>query len=149
MNSTSTFDREGAEKALGVITDCWHILFDRASIMMQSVDKEGKLLNVNRQWLDTLRYDASEALGRQATDFLSKVSPTKIAMEEQRPPFWQAGSARDVGIRLVRKDGRILDVSLDTEVNESTETNYCALAALHDHHDLVQRRLSSSTLSAN
>ncbi len=149
MKNTSTFDQKRAEKALGVITYCWHNLFDRASIMMQSVDKDGKLLNVNRQWLDMLGYDASEALGRPTTDFLSEVSPTKITSEEQLPLFWRAGSARDVGIRLVRKDGRILDVLLDTEVNEPTETNcFCALGALHDRHDLVQRRLASSTLRA-
>ena len=147
MRSAGTFDREGAETALKVIEECAGILFESAPIMMHSIDRDGKILKVNRRWLEVLGYEADEVLGYHATHFLTEQSRVMVE-EDQLSLSWRVGSPRSRGVSFVRKDGRVVDVLRDAETNETTESSLRALVALRDQHDLIQWKQASSTLKA-
>ena len=59
-----TADGDGGGRALRTISKHIDYVFNRAPVMMHSVDREGRLAKVNRRWLRTLGYRRDEVLGR-------------------------------------------------------------------------------------
>ena len=47
----------------------------------------------------------------------------------------QIGSCRGVGMRFVTKDGNLLSVLVDAEINDSNCVNVYAYAAIYDFYD--------------
>src|SRR5689334_22347904 len=52
----------------------YRVLYDRAPIMMHSIDAEGRLIEVNEEWEQGLGYTRSEVLGRKSMEFMSEES---------------------------------------------------------------------------
>ncbi len=125
----------------------FELVFDRAPVMMHAIDKDGRLVKVNRLWLQKLGYTREEVLGRRSTDFLTEESRAR-AVNDTLPLFWRVGSARSVGYQFVRKDGRVIDVLLDADVSRDERGQLVTLAVLRDNHDLVQWRQASAILTA-
>ena len=140
-------ERPGTEEALRVARETFDILFDHAPVMLHSVDVGGRLVKVNRRWLQGLGYEREEVLGRKSIDFLTEESRA-MAISDTLPLFWRVGSARSVGHQFVRKDGEPLEVLLDAEVIHSTAEDRSTLAALRTGNDLVQWKQASTTLMA-
>ena len=97
------------QKALRVVKQSIDILFDRAPVMIHSIDRGGRLVKVNRRWLETLGYERDEVLGRKSIEFLTEESRA-WALKDTLPLFWHIGSARSIAYRYLKKDGRVLDV---------------------------------------
>ena len=136
---------ERGEEALSVAQKAFDILFDRAPVMMHAVDKDFRIVKVNRRWLQMLGYKRDEVLGRKPTDFVSEESRAE-AVNVMVPRFWRIGSDRGLGVQFVKRDGRILDLLLDAEVSPATMGNYYAYAALRDGHDRLQWEQASTTI---
>ena len=136
-----------AEKALSGVDRYIDILFDRAPVMMHSIDGGGRIIKVNRRWLQRLGYKRDEVLGQKSIDFLTEESRA-WAIKDTLPLFWRVGSARGVGYQSVRKNGRTLDVLLDAEVSHMSVGNRFTIAALRDNRDLVQWEQASTTIMA-
>ena len=62
---------KSAERALAEIDRYMNTLFDRAPVMMHSIDRSGRLVRVNRRWLHGLGYKKREVLGKRSIDFLT------------------------------------------------------------------------------
>ncbi len=139
--------QEGVENVLSMLSEHSDVLFDYAPVMMHAIDKNGRLVKVNRRWLETLGYQKEEVLGRKSIDFLTQESRERV-VKDALPLFWHAGSARSVGCRFVRKDGQMLDVLLDAEVCPASACGFSAYAAIHVAHDPVQWEQASQTLRA-
>ena len=90
----------------------YEAVFDSAPVMLHSIDKDGRLVKVNRRWLAELGYKESEVLGRPSIDFLTDESRARI-VSETLPLFWRTGSAHSIGYRIVKKDGQVKDVLMD------------------------------------
>ena len=140
-------DRERIEGALRMITECSDILFDHAPIMMHAINEEGELLKVNGRWLTTLGYDRGEILGHKSVDFLTDES-RMWAIQDALPLFWQAGSARSVGYRFLRKNGRTISVLLDGNAMDDGDGGVLGLATLRPPDDRVQWQRASTTLGS-
>ena len=145
MSQENIAEREHAKKALSKLKESFDIIFDRAPVMMHSIDKGGRLVTVNSRWLQTLGYRRVEVLGRKSIDFLTEESRT-WAVKETLPLFWRVGSARSIGYQFVKKNGRVLDVLIDAEVSPVTVGNLSAYAALRDGYDLTQWEQASTTI---
>ena len=128
-------------------TESYDMIFEDAPVMMHSIDQEGKLLRVNRRWVETLGYDSDEAVGHRSIDFLTEDSRLQ-AEEDTLPLFWRAGAARSVGYQFVKKDGGLLNVLMDADVSHASDGNPLTLAALRDRVDTSQRRQASATIRA-
>ena len=139
--------REQDENALALAKESFELIFEDAPVMMHSIDEEGKLLQVNRRWVETLGYDRDEVLGQKSIDFLTDESRLQ-AVEDTLPLFWTAGAARSVGYQFVTKDGGLLNVFMDADVSHTSDGNPHALAALLDRVDTAQRRQATATIRA-
>ena len=113
--------------------------------MMHSINQEGQLLKVNRRWLTSLGYDEDEVIGRKSVDFLTDESQF-VAIQDILPLFWQAGSDRSIGLRFLRKNGRVISVLLDGETMDDGEGGVFGLATLRTPDDQTQWQQASATL---
>lgn len=84
---------------------------EHAPLGYQSLDAEGRLLDVTSTWLELLGYERDEVLGRSFGDFMTPAS--RAAFRERFPEFLAAGEIRGVERELVRKDGVVVTVSID------------------------------------
>ena len=147
MQQENILQRERIEQALRIISECADILFDHASVMMHSINREGELLKVNRRWLATLGYDKDEVIGQKSVDFLTDESRL-YTIQDTLPLFWQAGSDRSTGLRFVRKNGRVISVLLDGEAMDDGYGGVIGLAILRAPDDRGQWQQASAILSA-
>ena len=89
-------------------------LFDEAPLPYQSLDSEGRLLNVNRAWQDELGYEKHEVLGWWFGDFVC--SDQKSLFRERYRQFAEEESVQGVVLQLLRKDGSLLHVSFSGRI---------------------------------
>ena len=48
----------------------FQLLFNKAPLGYQSLDQDGRFIEVNQKWLDTLGYTREEVIGKWFGDFL-------------------------------------------------------------------------------
>ena len=114
--------------------------------MMHAVDRDFRIVKVNRRWLEALGYESNEVLGRKPTDFQTEDSRARAA-SDVLPLFWRAGSL-SMARQFVRKEGEVLDILIDAEVCRATTCECSAYGTLTDGHDLKQWEEASKTLKA-
>jgi len=147
MEHTDVADRNDTEQALTEVKGSFNALFENAPVMMHSLGTDGRLVKVNRLWLQTLGYELEDVQGRKPTDFLTEESRL-WASKDTLPLFWRVGSARSIGYQFVKKEGQILDVLLDAELTTTGRGDSFALATLRDPHDQMQWEQASATMEA-
>ena len=138
--------RQRTPGALALARDWFDILFDTAPVMMHGIDRDFRIVKVNRRWLQTLGYESNEVLGRKPTDFQTEESRARAKMDVL-PLFWHAGSL-SMARQFVGKGGEVLDILLDAEVCHATNCECSAYGALSDVHDLKQWEEASNALRA-
>lgn len=147
MGVVRNAEREHAEESLRVVNQAIDVLFEPAPVMMHSIDRDGKLVKVNRRWLQTLGYTKGEVLGRKSVEFLTEESRAR-ALKSTLPLFWSVGSAYSIGYQLVKKDGQVIDVLLDAEAGPSNGARGLTHAALRNSYDMEQWEQASTTIKA-
>ena len=143
----STPEQERHTVVLRVAAETFDILFYSAPVMMHSIDGEGRLIMVNRPWLQKMGYEKDEVLGRRSTEFLTEESRQR-ALKDTLPLFWRVGSARSIGYQFVRKNGQIIDVLLDPELVRDNSGNTFTIAALSEEHDPTQWEQATTVIQA-
>jgi len=127
--------RRQAEQALRRSEEHFRLLYEEAPLGYQSLDEEGRLLEVNQAWLDTLGYERQEVIGRPFADFLAPGEAERFA--EAFPAFKQRGSIQ-VQFQMRRKDGRKITIAFDGRIARDAEGNFrrthCIL------HDITERQ---------
>ncbi len=120
-------------------------LYDKAPVMLHSIDGSGRLLSVNARWLEVLGYDREEVLGRPLVDFFTEESRRKTLAF--LPRFFQEGRVKCRPCRLVAKDGRILDVLLSAVGECDDAGNFVRSLAVVE--DVTNRRRAEQALEAS
>ncbi|WP_170122145.1 GAF domain-containing sensor histidine kinase [Breoghania corrubedonensis] len=86
-------------------------LYEHAPIMMAVVDVDGKLLDVNRTWLEKLGYDAWEVIGHDLADFLTPQCRKAEGVEnENRLPL----TTTTCNQNFLAKSGTVLSTQLSS-----------------------------------
>jgi PAS domain S-box-containing protein len=98
-------------QALAVSEARYRALYEATPTMMHSIDGDGRIVSVSREWLQTLGYARDEVIGRKSVDFLSEESRRR-AVEDVLPEFFRTGDCRDVPYQMIARDGHRLDVLL-------------------------------------
>ncbi len=99
-------ERHLAEQALRESEARFRLLFEKAPLPYQSLDADGRLLDVNAKWQETLGYAREEVIGRWFGDF--------IIPEQQRrfikgfPVYKERGKVENYEVTLRRRDGSAL-----------------------------------------
>jgi diguanylate cyclase (GGDEF)-like protein/PAS domain S-box-containing protein len=84
-------------------------LYTQTPAMLHSLDTRGRIINVSRQWLQTMGFAEHEVLGRPATDFLTAESG-RYASRLIDVALSEAGRVDVSELQMVRASGDILDV---------------------------------------
>ena len=136
MSHVSVPDPNFPHLVLDLAKESFENFFLDNPVMLHVIDRDGTLIKVNRQWLNTLGYEASEVLGRKSVEFLTDVAQIRV-LRDTMPLFWRVGTAKSIGLQFVCKNGQLLDVLLDAEV-VNTAGGRSALAALYYPDSLTQ-----------
>jgi len=104
----ATNERAAAERR-------YRTLYDRAPIMMHSIDPLGRLIEVNEEWEKVLGYTRADAIGHLSTDFMTEAS-RDLAINVNIPQLLEAGYIRDVHYQFVKKNGKLVDVLISAIV---------------------------------
>lgn len=92
----------------------FRLLYEEAPLSYQSLDIEGKVLDVNKTWMDELGYDYSEAIGQPFTKFMSAKSAGTFG--DWCKTFQKAGAIKNTVVDLKRRDGSVLTASFDGRI---------------------------------
>ncbi len=108
--------------------EIYRMLYNNTPVMMHSIDREGKIVNVNDYWLKILRYEREEVIGKPSVNFLtaaSRLYATQIAI----PAFFRTGLSENIEYQFVKKSGEQIDVVLNA-------------IAVRDEHGEIERSLA-------
>ena len=108
-------------------------LFDKAPLAYQSLDEEGRFLEVNDNWLQMVGYDRSEIIGRWFGDFLA---PGYADVFRQRFPQFKKNGQIYSEFYMVSKEGERRYISfegrIDYKEDGSFKQTHCVLKDLTD-----------------
>ena len=147
MEANGENTRGSLARMSDLVAEWEKILFEEAPVMVYTIDESCSLLKVNRRWLATMGYRAGDVLGHKCNEFLTEESGIQIQADVM-PLLWEVGRAHSIGCSLLRRNGRVLDVSLDAVVTQEPLGRRHVLAALHDKDDLVQWQQAALTINA-
>ena len=101
----------------------------------QSLDCDGRVVDVNQKWCDTLGYRREEVVGRWFGDFLAPESVPRF--REQFPSLIAEGEIHDAELVLMRKDGSRRTVLLDGRVERDGRGTFKRTHCVF--HDITDR----------
>ena len=111
-----------AEEALQRYADEFQDLYSYAPCGYHSLNKEGTIIRVNETELDMLGYTREELLGKNFSELLT--AEGLKTFQENFLQFQQQGWVRDLEFQLIRKDGTLLPVSLNSTAVKDAQGNY-------------------------
>lgn len=118
-------------------------LYLNTPIMMHSIGRDGRLINVSNHWLEVMGYEWHEVIGRKSIDFLTEESRQEV-VEHFTPKFMEKNKSRNVPVQFVKKDGEILDllVSANAALGKDGVADY-TLAVMVDvtDHGRIRKEL--------
>ena len=121
------------------------LLFDDFPVPYQSLDTNGKILYVNKGWLDVLGYSQKQVVGKPLSDFLASDAAGAFKKEFER--FKKNGSVRGAEFTMVRVGGEEIIVQFDgyveTDENNQFRRAHCIL------RDVTEKRKLESALQDN
>ena len=95
--------------------DSLRLLFQQGPIACQSLDEEGRLIEVNEAWLKLLGYEkAEEVTGLWFGDFLSKDFAGQY--RNSFSLYKEQGESRGVEVEMICRDGKTLLISFDGNI---------------------------------
>lgn len=89
-------------------------LYNRAPVMMHSIDKNKKIISVSDFWLEKLGYERNEVIGKFPWNFLTEESQRKA--KENIDQMLRNGSIRDVSYTFCKRNGDTMEVVLSAVV---------------------------------
>ena len=117
-------------------------LFDNAPLSYQSLDEEGRFIDINPSWLRTLGYERNEVIGKLYADFLHP--DWKPHFEKNFPEFKKRGYVNDVQFKLQHKKGHFIDISFEGCIgylpDGSFKQTYCVF------QDITEKKKSEKLL---
>jgi PAS domain S-box-containing protein len=142
---------ERVNSAQGNLAELWaderrfRALYEDAPLPYQSLDADGRFVEVNNAWLATLGYTRDEVVGRWFGDFLA---PRYLeAFRHNFPCFKRDGAIRGIEFELIRKDGQSVSAVFDGRVGKDASGHFrqthCIFA------DVTARRRAEAALHEN
>ncbi len=116
-------ERRQAMRALGESEQRFRLLFEEAPIAYQSLDESGRLLEVNRAWLELLGYaDKGEVIGRPFAEFLAPEDRARFPENFAR--FKAVGRVTNVEYTVRRKDGSHIRAIFDGTIGRDEQGRF-------------------------
>lgn len=120
-------------------------LYDNAPDIYITNDENGIIINCNQTGANILGYKKEELIGRHIFEF--QTEKTRRIMEELLPKRFSGQLAKGLELQLVKKDGSIIDVSLND--NHICDTSGKIIAIRSVYRDITsKRRLETQLVEA-
>jgi two-component system, cell cycle sensor histidine kinase and response regulator CckA len=112
--------RKEAEAALGKSERRHRDLWEKAPVMMISLDPNGRMISVSDRFLDMLGYERDEVIGRTPFEFETEESRHQ-ATSSTFPTFLKTGLLKEVPLQFVKKNGEVIDVLLSASAERDAQ----------------------------
>ncbi|AFM25929.1 hybrid sensor histidine kinase/response regulator [Desulfomonile tiedjei] len=107
--------RRGAEQALRESEERFRRLYEQSPLPYQSLDAEGRLLDVNNAWLNELGYERTDVIGKSFGEFLANDGDAS-RFPDHFEQLKQEGEGHGIEFEMKRKDGAIITVLFEARV---------------------------------
>lgn len=118
----------------------FRLLYQSAPVSYQSMDSNGKILEINQAWLDELGYSRDEVVGHQFEEFLSDDSRTIFKAILWR--YLMMGSIEDIEFEMIRKDGTPISINYHGKIgydgNGTFKQTHCVFYNVTDRKKMEQ-----------
>ncbi len=114
-------ERKGAEESLRESNERFHDLFEKAPLGYQSLDSDGRFIDVNVAWLETLGYSREEVIGKWFGDFLA---PEYMEAFNERFPVFKAQGKVHSEFYMMHKDGSRIYVAFDGRIGNNADGSF-------------------------
>ena len=159
LEFTSSLNNKLIEKqeVLEKTSKWFYHIYENAPVMMYSINKNGRICNVNRRWLDKTGYSFEEIIGKPYIYVMDEESARRCT-ESVMPKFWDEGYINSVMCRYISKSGALMDVELSCVSTIDFEGNEISLSVAKDVTDSLraeniikelQERLLEASAMAN
>ncbi len=132
-----------SEQALKQSEEKYRRLYNETPVLLHSIDRDARLVDVNDYWLKTMGYDRNEVIGRKVVDFYTDASRT-YAEEIIQPAFFRDGSTQDISYEFIKKNGEVLDVLLSATAERDASGNVVRSLAVIE--DITERKRAEEAL---
>jgi len=111
-----------AEAAIRESEERFWQLFSEIPLPYQSLDEEGRLMEVSPRWLETLGYTRGEVIGRRFLDFIAPED--RESMKKVFRRYKETGAVSNVEFRIQKKDKSDLVVVYSGRVGHNTDGSF-------------------------
>ena len=135
-------ERKRTEEALIESEERFKMLFEKAPIGYQSLDKMGYLVDVNETWLELMGYEKEEVIGKWFGNFLT---PAYVEFFKLKFPRFKSSGTVQTEFEMVRKNGTKIIVQLEGRIghqaNGTFKQTHCVLS------DITERRNTEKAIA--
>ena len=136
-------ERKRAEEKRERVTQEIHDLYNNAPCGYHSLDKDGIFLKINDTELSWLGYSPEEIIGRKKfTDLITEKSVD--VFRKNYPVFKEQGWIHDLEFDMIKKDGTIMPVLLNSTAIKDQNGNF--VMSRSTIFDITERKLADETL---
>ncbi|KJS29358.1 MAG: hypothetical protein VR64_21310 [Desulfatitalea sp. BRH_c12] len=129
-------------KELRQSEDRFRRLWEQSPLGYQSLDAQGRFVEVNKSWIDILGYAREEVIGRSFAEFLHP--DWREHFKTNFPRFKAVGEILGAEFEMVKKDGSLITVSFNGKISRDDDglfrQTHCVL------HDITERRQAEEAL---
>jgi len=134
-------DRKRSEEVLRESEKRFRDLYEQAPLGYQSLDAEGRLVEVNRAWRAMLGYARADVIGHWFGEFLA---PSEVASFKRRFLQFKTTGEVHADVRMVKRDGAEILVHVDGSIGHDEQGHFrqthCIL------HDITISRRTEAAL---
>ncbi len=132
---------KAVEKALLESDSRFSLFFNQAPLGYQSLDSDGRFIDVNQAWLDILGYNRDEVIGKWFGDFLTSVHREGFL---KRFPLFKAKGKIHSEFEMITRKGKIIIIAFDGRIGYDLNGNF------HQTHcvlkDITEQRKAEDAL---
>ncbi|MFP4528139.1 MAG: PocR ligand-binding domain-containing protein [Candidatus Kapaibacterium sp.] len=120
-------------------------LYENLATGYQSLDVNGRFLEINSVWCETLGYERDEIIGKWFGDFLVPASRAKFV--SAFPRFKEIGEVHNIHFEMIAGDGSIKNVVFNGKISYNPEGSFLRTHCLLQ--DITAKRKAEEALRAS
>lgn len=128
----------------------FRLLYENSPLPYQSLDAEGRFLDINPAWLDLFGYPRDQVIGRPFPDFVAEASRPVVAANF--PVLKQQGLVRDLSLEMLRAGGQTLQILLNGrssyDLHGEFERTHCVLEDVTERQRQQRQAMRTGQLAA-
>ncbi len=114
--------RKEIEMALEKSLKKYRSIYNKAPVMMHSINERLEIISVSDFWLDKMGYERNEVIGRTPYDFMVKEAEGEV--EANLEKLFNGGFIKNIEYKYIKKSGEVMDVILSAVAEYDDDGNF-------------------------